>query len=111
MSFWNRLFRRSKAEPPRPPVPLSPETQRRVEALFSPQDRAAATAMLIEDCGNNLPFLEELDEIELERFRFAALKLSNGSLQELVRAIELAKFSNSRPKKLAGGRAARCRMR
>jgi hypothetical protein len=35
--------------------------------------------------------LEKLNEIELERFRFAALKLSAGSIDKLKEAIALAK--------------------
>jgi hypothetical protein len=47
--------------------------------------------MLVEECGNNLPSLEKLNQFQLERFRFAALKLSNGSLERLREAITLAK--------------------
>ena len=35
------------------------------------------------ECGNNLPFLEKIDKHGLERFRFAALKLGYGKLDEL----------------------------
>ncbi len=45
---------------------------------------------MFEQCGNNLPFLENVDE-RIERFQFAALKLSEGKLSELDRAIALAK--------------------
>ena len=44
----------------------------------------------IQRCGNNLFSLETLDPIELERFQFAALKLSGGSLEGLRRAVHLA---------------------
>ncbi len=71
-------------------VPLSPETQRRLELLFAPQDRAEATELLVTECGTNLPSLEDLDMFELERFRFAALKLSGGKLDKLWQAVELA---------------------
>lgn len=46
--------------------------------------------MLVKECGNNLPFLDKLSEYELERFRYAALKLSNGDLKQLRRAIKMA---------------------
>jgi hypothetical protein len=36
-----------------------------------------------------LPFLEKLDKYRLERFRFAALKMSRGSMDELRAAAEL----------------------
>lgn len=59
-------------------VPLSPETQRRLELVFAPDDRSEAAELLTTECGTNLPFLEKLDMFQLERFRFAALKLSEG---------------------------------
>src|SRR5262245_871663 len=74
-----------------PATDLSSETRRRLEILFRAEDRAVAARMLAEECGNNLPFLEKLDEHGLERFQFAALKLSGGDLMRLRDAIELAK--------------------
>ncbi|MDR3401841.1 MAG: hypothetical protein P4L99_05010 [Chthoniobacter sp.] len=71
---------------------LSPETSRRVELLFAPEQRAEVTRLLFEECGNNLPFLENRDEQGLERFQFAALKLSGGDLHGLREAIDLAKL-------------------
>lgn len=59
--------------------------------LFAPADRAVAELLLMEECGNNLPFLEKLDQFKLERFRFAAMKLSRGRVDDLRRAIESAK--------------------
>lgn len=35
-------------------------------------------------------FCEESDEVQLERVRFAALKLSKGDLRELKKAVKLA---------------------
>jgi len=72
-------------------APISSETQRRIEALFPPSCRAEVVELLQNECGNNLPFLEKLNEIELERFRFAALKLSAGNIEKLLEAIKLAK--------------------
>ena len=71
--------------------PLSPETRRRLDVVFASHDRAAAEWMLVDECGNNLPFLHELDEFQLERFRFAAMRLSHGRLDGLRQAVELAK--------------------
>jgi hypothetical protein len=59
--------------------------------LFRQGERNEAASLLAEQCGNNLPFLESLDEHGLERFQFAALKLSGGNLSRLRNAIELAK--------------------
>src|ERR1700733_11340868 len=69
---------------------LSPETVRRVDILFHPADREQAIALLLEQCGNNLPFLEKADMYLLERFRFAALKYSDGRLSALEDAVKLA---------------------
>ncbi len=70
---------------------LSPETERCIQAYFPPEGRAEVAKLLLHECGNNLPFLEKLDEFELERVRFAALKLSRGNLDWLKEAINLAK--------------------
>lgn len=72
--------------------PLSPETERRVSILFSPETRAEASRLLAEQCGNNLPFCEKLDQFQMERWRFSALKLSEGNIEKLSKAIELAKL-------------------
>ena len=40
-------------------------------------DRREATELLVTEYGTNLPFLDKLDMYQLERFRFAALKLSD----------------------------------
>ena len=47
--------------------------------------------MLIEECGSNLLLLDGLNEYRLERFRFAALELSEGDLERLRKAIDLVK--------------------
>jgi hypothetical protein len=72
-------------------TPLSPETERRVFILFSSNNRAEAGRLLVEQCGNNLAFCDKFDQFQMERFRFAALKLSEGSIEKLKTAIELAK--------------------
>lgn len=45
----------------------------------------------MEDCGDNLPLSGAATPVGLERIRFAVLKLSGGDLNELQRAIDLAK--------------------
>ena len=72
------------------PQPLSPETRRRLDRLFAPAHRPTAEAILVNECGNNLPFLEKLDMFQLERYRYAALKLSEGNVESLRRAVRLA---------------------
>ena len=72
-------------------TPLTPATQQRVSALFSGADRELVSALLIQDCGNDLPGCENHDPASLERIRFAVLKLSGGDFNALQRAIDLAK--------------------
>jgi len=73
-------------------VRLSPETRRRVERLFDgAEQREEAAHLLEEQCGNNLAFPTQLDAVALERYRFAALKLSEGDLERLRQAVTLAK--------------------
>jgi len=51
--------------------------------------------ILLEECGNNLPFLKNLDAAAMDRFRFAALKLSRGNLDGLRDAVRL--FDSRKP--------------
>jgi len=81
------LFRKRASGPE-----LSPETLRRVDILFPPEDRERAKALLYEQCGANLPSLGKADMYQLERFRFAALKYSDGNLLMLESAVELAQL-------------------
>ena len=70
--------------------PLSPETQRRLDVLFVGPARRVAGDLLVTQCGGNLPLWSATDPAGLERIRFAALKLSNGDLAELRRAVDIA---------------------
>jgi len=70
---------------------LSPRTEQLVEILFEPEDRIEARRRLVEECGQNLPFCKDHDEYQLERIRFAALRVSVGYLDDLQRGIDLAK--------------------
>jgi len=69
---------------------LSPNTYSRMDLLFPVHQRREVEQLLIEECGNNLPFLENLDAFQLERFRFAVLKISDGNMDALYEAISLA---------------------
>jgi len=73
-------------------IPLSPGTQRRVDALFVGAAKQVAADLLVTQCGANLPLWLPIDPIGLERIRFAALKLSNGNLTELSRAVDIAQI-------------------
>ena len=72
-------------------VPLTEATRQMVRQLFSQEQYSHAVQLLESECGNNLPFLQRESAEGLERFRFAALKLSDGNLKKLRSAIELAK--------------------
>lgn len=69
---------------------LSPETERRIAALFPLSLRVAVSELLRIQCGNNLPFCNNYDEFQLDRIRFSALKLSAGNIEKLKDAIKLA---------------------
>jgi len=71
-------------------VKLSDGTWERLKKLFSAENQNEAATLLIKECGNNLPFLENANEYQLERFRFAALKLSDGDINKLLDAVILA---------------------
>lgn len=76
----------------RPTVtPLSSFTRARLSVMFRDRDRAEAVRLLEVECGRNLPFCEGSTPEDLERLRFAALKLSGGNLKDLRLAIQLAK--------------------
>jgi hypothetical protein len=62
---------------------LSKATEERIRRLFAAEWRKEAARIMEEECGNNLPFCEGLDEVQMERIRFAVLKLSEGDLEKL----------------------------
>jgi hypothetical protein len=70
---------------------LSPRTHQLIEKLFSAVDQANVTCLLLKECGRNLPLQKDTDEYDLERIRFAALKISNGDTLNLHKAIGLAR--------------------
>ena len=70
---------------------LSKATDERLQLLFAPEDQPEARNLLVHECGENLPFCEGATPSSSERIRFAVLKLSDGRLRELRRAIELAR--------------------
>lgn len=71
--------------------PISEETEKRIALLFAPEERDRVRTMLRDECGTNLPFLHDPAHPEIERIRFAALKLSQGRLDKLEWAVQLAK--------------------
>lgn len=71
-------------------VELSEATWERLRRHLPPQHQEEAARLLADECGNNLPFCEDLGPVGLERIRFAVLKLSGGDIEELRIAIEAA---------------------
>lgn len=71
-------------------VPLSPKLTAKVHELF-PEDGNEVITLLERECGNNLPLLESGRKALILRVRCAVLKVSGGSKQQLLAAIDLAK--------------------
>ncbi len=69
---------------------LSDATRTRLEKLFPEESQREATSLLEHRCGINLPGCADHDPHQMERIRFAALKLSQGDLIKLEAAVELA---------------------
>ena len=59
--------------------------------MIFPQDAEVVGGILAQQCGTNLPFCKERDEYQLERVRFAALKISEGKLERFQKAVNMAK--------------------
>jgi len=74
------------------PPKLSPRTRQLVEKIFGPKRVDEAVQWLEDECGNNLPSCDKADEYEMERIRFAAIKLSAGNIQKLLKAIDEARM-------------------
>ena len=71
-------------------VELSFGTLKRLERIFSAEDRAVVADLLVNECGENLPGCEGATSTSLERIRFAVLKVSEGSTSKLLDALQLA---------------------
>lgn len=71
-------------------LPLSPNTAKAVEKLFSGMRKEEVVQLLIEQCAENLPNCKNEDEYQLEDIRFQVLKLSAGNIEKLRDAVRLA---------------------
>ena len=69
---------------------LSEKTREIIRKMFPVWRRNKVAKLLATECGENLPFQSGKDGTELERFRFAVLKLSGGNMSRLRAAIALA---------------------
>ncbi len=70
-------------------VPLGEEVEKRIELLFAPEERERARVMLVEECGENIPGWKIAN---LERLRFAVLKISDGKIHQLCAAVDTSKL-------------------
>lgn len=72
-------------------IPLSPKTVQALEKIFPDlETRALVADILVEECGDGVPFHEDAGPEEMERIRFSVLKLSAGDLNKLEEAVKLA---------------------
>lgn len=69
---------------------LSKRTEQLIEQIFLKHDQLEVRALIEYECANNLPFCGDLDSMQMERIRFAAIKLSEGEENKLLDAIDLA---------------------
>ena len=69
---------------------LSKKTEDVLNAFFPDRFRDQARELIEDMCGNNLPFCENYNSEQMERIRFSALKLSEGRIDMLCDAIDLA---------------------
>ena len=72
-------------------ISLSPKTKKLLNAVFPEKLRTQASLVIEHECANNLPFCEKNNMYQLERIRFAVLKLSAGNLEKLTEAVNIAK--------------------
>lgn len=72
------------------PIPLSPTTEKWIALLFYGSERVKAAKLLTEECGSNIPSCAGFTPEEMERIRFAALKVSRGDIDYLIDAVDLA---------------------
>ena len=73
-------------------IPLSQATEDRLQLLFAPSDQPLVRDFLEKECGGNLPMVDSTAALLAERIRFAVLKLSSGSFEELKGATGEAKL-------------------
>jgi hypothetical protein len=62
-----------------------------VEVAFPEKDRKDAADLLERECGDQVPFSADLKPADMERIRFAVIKLSKGHIREMPQWIKLAR--------------------
>ena len=72
-------------------IALSRKTEQVLEKSFPDMEtRELVADILVNECGDGIPFCEDSSPEEMERIRFSVIKLSNGDLNKLGNALELA---------------------
>ena len=71
---------------------LSQRTRQLIEIIFPAEQVNEAAQWLEDECGNNLPFCGKYDEYQMERIRFAVIKISKGDVNKLLGAIDEARM-------------------
>ena len=75
-------------------IALSRKTELLLEKSFPDgETRELAAKVLVDECGDNLPFCEDSSPEDMERIRFSALKVSAGDLNKLGEAAKLANLN------------------
>ena len=69
---------------------LRPLVTAAITALFAPEDRETITEVLTEECNAERPYTSSEDLVE--RVQLAVLKISNGKVDKLLPAAELAQL-------------------
>jgi hypothetical protein len=72
------------------PAYLSVKVRAKLEQLFPHQQRTAAAELLEAECGAGLPLISSQGAEGIERIHCAVLKISEGSLEKLHAAVQLA---------------------
>jgi hypothetical protein len=71
-------------------VPLSPNVAKAIEILFPDESKKEVVQLLIEKCADNLPNHKNYDAYQLEDTRFQVLMISEGNIEKLYKAVQLA---------------------
>jgi len=69
---------------------LEDSVERQLKGLFEAEHQARVRNLLVDHCGQNLPFAESLGKEGIARVQSAVIKLSDGDIKRLEHEIELA---------------------
>ena len=71
---------------------LSKDTERLIEIIFPSILHSQVIKAITKECSENIPFCENATPENMERIRFSVLKLSEGKMDVLQQAIDMAKL-------------------